>query len=94
MFIDFLNGIWSGIPLCCISFFIKKSKEYELTSYSVDEERRGGRAIDGEHGYKPLKPHIKYVQCDKCFKNDDKGKKLRKGGILFSLKPLNVRVWK
>jgi len=52
---DFVNGIWSGIPICCILFFIRK-------------RRAGIREIAWEVYAERIESHplACYVQCDKC----------------------------
>lgn len=61
----FVNGIHSGIPLCCTTFFSLKTLDEkchrEGIAFTVSEEREPGAWETGTH------TSVNYVQCDKCW---------------------------
>jgi hypothetical protein len=37
---DFINGVWSKIPICCIIFFIRSRKTYRNdVAYEISKKR-------------------------------------------------------
>lgn len=72
---DFANGLYSGLPLCCIWFFVKKAYSSTHVGYET-HIRRGGTPItwrtSSRHGY---------VQCDKCYQKNHVVKQRNKGCI-------------
>jgi len=64
---NFINGIWSGMPFCCVIFFVKKSWIYQCdTAYHV-ENKRNNVIYCTERGMKLKEiPEHEYVACDKC----------------------------
>ncbi len=89
---DFFNGIYSGIPLCCVIFFLKKMAQYKNSSvaYNVELER-GNVKYQLEDGRFALKDESEadrmYVCCDKCLKNGKKNKLKKNGRILEWIYP-------
>lgn len=77
---DFINGIWSNIPLCCTWYFTKRvlfNGEHAI-AYNVHMERTPHLPY-GSYG-------IEYVQCDKCYrKNRIADINLKNGTILKGL---------
>ena len=73
---DIINGLWSGIPLCCILFFLKGNRALETA------RKRDDIKFENDIGYIPYHD-VEYVQCDKCWdsKND---RTLRKGIITWN----------
>jgi len=65
---DAINGIWSGIPLCCIWHFIR-SPHADVAFR--DAQRRGHWHDDAE-----------YCQCDRCYR-DKRIVKVRDNGYLL-----------
>lgn len=53
---DFCNGLYSGIPLCCVLYFCKHVYAGIFAIADHARETRGSNSIG-------------YVQCDKCFHN-------------------------
>lgn len=84
----YVNGIRSGIPFCCVRFWVRGSNDY--TRYpdgmgaTLYEERHGEKFdICGEND----KEKANYVRCDKCFENGRDGKCKDNGVVLDWLLP-------
>lgn len=64
----FINGIHSGIPLCCTTFFSLKTVDEkchkEGIAFVLSQIREPGAWERGEH------KSVNYVQCDKCYENN------------------------
>ena len=58
----YINGIRSGIPLCCIRFWVRECNNTEKypngISFALSQERYGGFDKDESN----------YVQCHMCYK--------------------------
>ena len=79
---DLVNGIRSGIPLCCIAFFVLKSqtKNIGLTVYTERYE-----ALDTQNTFSDPPSEKKlasYVQCDACW-DKDRAVKIKKNGTVL-----------
>ena len=69
----FFNGIYSGIPLCCIIFFIRKCRSTNLVAKDVTIERGEEWSKNGG---------VQYVQCNKCY-NKKKIIKIKNNGCIL-----------
>jgi len=64
--IDYLHGIASNIPECCVRFFVQKRMAGNSLHISYDtNEARGTHDVDVTDGH-PMKA-CRYVACDDCF---------------------------
>ncbi len=69
---NFINGIYSGIPFCCVLFYTKRNKPKSYTALEVDISRGYSR-------------NAGYVLCDKCFKENNVVNIKLNGAIFKSL---------
>jgi hypothetical protein len=54
---NFINGIRSGIPICCVLFFVKRHNDvYQETNLLRNQKS----------------DKCGYIRCDKCFKENRK----------------------
>jgi len=75
-FVDLVEGIYAGIPVCCIWFYVRETWCGTFHIARTVQERRGVTWQMYEyHKYK-------YVQCDHCFANDKGREQLKKGMLL------------
>lgn len=86
---SFLNGLRSGIPLCCIiNFCIKEYKGIEFIAAHMKEIVYKNEILPNE---------VEYVPCKRCFVNS-KFRKIRMNGtrydILLPLKNLSPNAQK
>lgn len=50
-----INGIYSGIPICCVLFFIRQHRQYDGIAMALNRKRR-------------YVERCRYVRCDRCFR--------------------------
>lgn len=91
---QFINGIYSDIPICCSYFFAKRliKNKNEEVAFSVLKERGFDIEIDEKvwgFRFKNAKQleitnedKVEYVRCDKCFKHK-KHRPIKSNGVLF-----------
>lgn len=65
-----LNGIWSGIPICCTLHFCKLRWSGIHLIGGHEKKRRGNIH------------RAQYVQCNKCFELD-RVRPMKKNGVLY-----------
>jgi len=75
-----INGLWSGIPLCCITFFVANHAKHEGGIAAAKYKERYNREfeIDPEKNISKAD----YVRCDKCW-NKDRLAKVRDNGVIM-----------
>jgi len=81
---NLINGIYSGIPLCCTLFYAKKDLNIDpLLAYTV-EKNRGIEVELVDHGFRYIngKNNCDYVSCDRCF-NMNRFKTIKNNGMIF-----------
>ena len=71
---DLVNGIRSGIPLCCTLFFAKHRFKYPDEALAIKMKNKRGSYGDSN-----------YVMCDKCFKTNNAVEIKNNGVILKGL---------
>ena len=77
-FKDFINGIWSGIPICCTLSYSKGRHGLVVIDELKAEHNTSWRKAANLFYSSPCE----YIQCKKC---EASGKivKIRKNGVLF-----------
>lgn len=81
---DFINGIWSQIPLCCVIFFCKQVLRGK---FYIAKEVHEKRYPNIPYGFSMDK--VNYVRCDKCHEKNRIAKiNTKNGSILkFLIRP-------
>jgi hypothetical protein len=84
MIYHFINGIYSGIPICCSFFFTKRYINNALVASEVAKERRLFAGGDGKV-FRMIfsnKERADYVQCSRCFR-ENRIANLKDNGHIF-----------
>ena len=73
---NLVNGVHSGIPLCCNLFFAYRAHKGGPVAAQVHEERTG-------QSFDPLTTRTKanYVRCHRCYRKD-RVKEIRYNGVI------------
>ena len=92
--LNIINGLYSGIPVCCILFFSKRDLKKHNVALETDIER-GLTVVAEGGGYRTIPPSINhYVRCNKCFNTNHRVEIKKNGGWRYSLKPFRIINWK
>lgn len=72
---DIFNGLYSGIPLCCIRYYIRILINGENYVALITEMKRNNFIeLVNHNGIEAMKlkfsPESEYVQCDYCYDNN------------------------
>ncbi len=76
---NFINGLRSGIPLCCTVFFIKECRIPGPVGARIYEKRSGKKFdVFGDNE----DDNAQYVRCDTCYSRQ-KVKEIRENGVIM-----------
>ena len=84
----YLNGVRSGIPVCCINFWVRNVNDYDRYPKGIGAtlyEERHGKEFDvfGDNDCS----QADYVRCPHCFSNNHVVKVKENGTIMHWLLP-------
>lgn len=79
---NLVNGVYSGIPICCNLFFSYKvvTRESDCPVAAMVHEKRTGKVFDIFAAKGDDESH--YVQCNRCYAKN-KVKQIRGNGVVL-----------
>ena len=77
----YINGVRSGIPFCCVRFWVKSQAKYPDGVAATLCKERYGVGLNDVHEYE----EANYVRCPKCFESGRDGRCKGNGTILHWL---------